>query len=114
MASNNAKAVAQEVLENLGKGKKVSIGAIARKKGYSKATAKNPKLITETKSYKETVSPVVAAMAKERDAIIKRLPKMRGKASYGDLGRVLDKLIRNMQLLEGKDTDKGSITFTWE
>lgn len=114
MGSINAKAVAEQVLENLGKGKKVSVSAIARKKGYSEATAKNPKLITGTKTYKDTMAPFIKSMIKERDAIIKQLPKVRGEASYGDLGRVLDKLVRNIQLLEGKDTGKESVTFTWE
>lgn len=114
MPSVNAKAVAQEVMENLGKGKKVSVSAIARKRGYSPASAKNPKLITGTKTFKDEVAPMVEAMRKEREAIMKRLPKVRAKAKYRDLVDGVDKLTKNIQLLKGKETGKESVTFKWE
>lgn len=114
MGSINAKAVAQEVLENLGKGKKSSISAIMKKKGYSKASSKNPKLVTSTKTYKAELQPVIESMMRERDAILKQLPKVRAKAKYRDLIDGLDKTTKNIQLLTGKDTGKEAITFTWE
>lgn len=114
MSSVNARAVAKEVSETLRKGKRVKLGAIMRKNGYSKSTSEKPKLVTETKTYKKEIAPIVDAMRKERDAIMQRLPKIRAKAKYRDLIDALDKTTKNIQLLEGKDTGKENITFTWE
>lgn len=114
MSSESAKAVAAVVLENLRKGKKISIGKIARENGYTANTADNPKNITETKSYQEMVSPVVGKMEKERDRIILALSKKKlSKEKYRDMIDGLDKLTKNIQLLSGKETDiiKGSIIY---
>lgn len=105
MASENARAVAKQVLENIGSGKKVSLRKIIKDKGYAQNTADNPKLVTETKTYQETVRPVVDALEKERKAIIARLPKVRAKAKYRDLIDGLDKVTKNIQLLTGGKTE---------
>lgn len=53
MPTPNQEAAAKETLENLGKGKKVSLGKILRKHGYSEAVAKNPKIVTESKGWQQ-------------------------------------------------------------
>lgn len=105
MASIAAKQVAQEVLETLGKGEKPNLGKIARRKGYSDNTADNPKNITETKSYKEEVRPLVEQLEAERQAVVTRLMVVRDKASYRDLIDGLDKITKNIQLLTGRATE---------
>lgn len=114
MASENAKAVAEEVLETMGKGKKVSVSAIARKHGYSHNTAKNPKQIRNTQSYKKIVDPIIAKMIKERDAALAAMASKRKKATYRDLSSGFDRLTKNIQLLTGGDTEKSKVTFGWE
>lgn len=99
----------KELVENGG-----SVGKAMRKAGYSPKTAKTPKKLTDTDAFKKAVLPIVQALEKERDAIMKRLPKIRAKAKYRDLIDALDKTTKNIQLLSGKETGKESVTFTWE
>jgi dihydroneopterin aldolase len=114
MSSIAAKEVAKEVLENLGKGKRPNLGKIARKKGYKDNTADNPKNITETQSYKDVINPVVKALEIERRAVIERLKKTRSKAKYRDLIDGLDKITKNIQLLNGGKTSNDGIQISWE
>lgn len=112
MASENAKAVAREVLENLGKGKRVILGKIVKKKGYSVAVAKNPKIVTDTKSYQNEIKPLLIRLVEERDRAIQALKGKISKAKYRDLVDSVDKLTKNIQLLSGGATD--SVTFKWQ
>lgn len=105
MPSENAKAVAEEVIATLGKGGKVSVSAIARRKGYSKSVAKNPKQITETKSFQAVIRPLLDRLEEERDRAISLLASRVGKASYRDLTDSIDKLTKNIQLLSGGATE---------
>lgn len=106
MGSIDAKNVAKEVLETIGKDKKVDLGKIIRKNGYSANTSLTPKLVTETKSFKEAIEPVVDKMRKERDRLIQALSeKNLNKEKYGVMIDGLDKLTKNIQLLSGKETE---------
>lgn len=105
MASENAKAVAKEVLESIGKGKKPSVLKIAPKHGYSVTTAGSGQ-IQATKSYKEVMSPIVKRMEKERERIMLALEsKDLTEERYKDLVDGLDKITKNVQLLSGRATD---------
>lgn len=95
--------VVNELLANGG-----SLANAMRKAGYSSKTARSPKKMTESKKYQEVVNPVIKAMEAERDAILKRLPKVRSKAKYRDLTDGLDKMTKNIQLLGGKPTENVS------
>lgn len=103
MASAAAKAVAKEVLETLGNGRKPSVTKIAVKHGYTPKTAKSG-AIQKTKTYKAELSPLVQRLEEERDAIVTALKKKRGKAKYRDLIDGLDKITKNLQLLTGGST----------
>lgn len=105
MPSENARAVAEEIIATLGKGGKVSVSAIARRKGYSKSVAKNPKQITETKSFQAVIKPVLERMEEERDRALALLEQRIGKASYRDAVDAVDKLTKNIQLLSGGVTE---------
>jgi hypothetical protein len=115
MVSIAAQEMAKEVLETLGKGEKPNLGKIARKKGYSLKTANNPKEITKSKSYKEVMFPVVSAMENERNRIIDALGKKKlSKEKYRDMIDGLDKLTKNIQLLNGGKTSNEGIQISWQ
>ena len=105
MASENARAVAKQVLEDIGKGKRVSVNKIAPKFGYSKTTAGSGQ-IQKTKTYQREIKPLLKRLEEERDKIIERLKKTRNKAKYRDLIDGLDKITKNHQLLSGRATSR--------
>lgn len=115
MSSLSAKEVAREVLENIRNGKKPNLGKIIKSKGYSETTSTVPSLVTDTKSYREVINPVVEAMERERDRIIVALSKKNlPKEKYRDLIDGLDKLTKNAQLLSGGRTSNESIKITFD
>lgn len=115
MSSLSAKEVAREVLENIRNGKKPNLGKIIKSKGYSETTSTVPSLVTDTKSYREVINPVVEAMERERDRIIVALSKKNlSKEKYRDMIDGLDKLTKNVQLLSGGRTSNESIKITFD
>ena len=108
MASENAKAIAEEVLGNLGKCEKVSVLKIAVKRGMKKKYA-NSGQIQKTKTYRETIEknkkPILEQLFEERNRAIKALKGKISKAKYRDLTDAIDKLTKNIQLLSGKPTE---------
>lgn len=114
MPSENARAVAQEIIATVRKGEKVNKGKILRKHGYSKHVSRQPTKVTETQSFKDVIDPVAKAMMRERDAAIALLSKRIDKAKYRDLVDGIDKLTKNVQLLTGGNTSNDKIKFGWE
>lgn len=113
MASEAAKAVAKEVLETIGKGKKPSVSKIAPKHGYTQTTADSGQ-IQATKSYKKTIQPVIEQLEIERDRAIKLMKGKISKAKYRDLVDSADKLTKNIQLLNGGKTSSDEVKISWE
>jgi hypothetical protein len=106
MSSEDAKNVAKEVLETLGKGKKVILGKIAIKNGYAKNTADNPLNITETKSYQGVISPIVEQLELERQRLLTYIKsKKLSNVNYSEAIRSLDIITKNIQLLSGGKTE---------
>lgn len=87
-----------------------SIASAMRKAGYSPRTARTPKKMTETKSYKEAIKPIVEQMEEERQRAIGLLKKKISKAKYRDLTDGIDKLTKNIQLLTGGKTEDFGIS----
>lgn len=107
MASQNAKLVANKVLENLGKGKRIIMGEILREVGYADNTADNPKNVTDTKTYKETISPIVSRWQKEIERIQAELERRSlSDEKYKELVDSIDKLNKQVQLATGGDTER--------
>lgn len=107
MASQNAKLVANKVLENLGKGKRIIMGEILREAGYADNTADNPKNVTNTKTYKETISPIVSRWQKEIERIQAELERRSlSDEKYKELVDSIDKLNKQVQLATGGDTER--------
>ena len=106
MGSENAKAVAEEVIEKLENGEKVVLGEIIENHGYSESTQNNPKWVTETKSYQEVMSPVVDRMKSIRDKIVAEMEvKDISKERLSDLSTILKNTNHDIQLLSGEPTD---------
>jgi hypothetical protein len=110
MASEDAKNVAKQVLETIGSGEKVILGEILRNNGYSDNTADNPLLVTSTKSYQDVINPVIVKMEKERDRLLLALAnKDLSEEKYQTMIDGLDKLTKNIQLLNGGSTERSSV-----
>lgn len=109
MSSISATNVAKEVLVSVGNGKRPILRNIIKKNGYAQNTADSPKQVTNTKSYQKVVRPLVEQLEVERQAIMDRLPKVRGKAKYRDLMDGLDKVTKTHQLLTGGATENVAV-----
>ena len=107
MQSENAKAVAQDVIKAVGKGRKVVLGKIIEKHGYKKSIAKSPKKVTDTQSYKDEIEPFLDGLIKERQRILTAIKgKDLNNVQYEGLTRSLDLLTKNIQLLSGGATER--------
>ncbi len=106
-----AKNVAKDVSATIGSGKKVILKDIIKRNGYSQTVAENPKLVTSTKSYQDSIAPFVQKMIEERDMAIEQMKKTRSKAKYRDLTDAIDKLTKNTQLLTGGRVAEQPIVF---
>ena len=110
MASLDAQNVAKEVLETVGKGKKVVLGKIIKKNGYAQNTADSPKQVTNTKSFQNVINPIVQRWEKERERITLALEnKDLDKEQYRTLVDALDTITKNVQLLTGGKTENNGI-----
>ena len=110
MASLDAQNVAKEVLETVGRGKKVVLGKIIKKNGYAQNTADSPKQVTNTKSFQNVINPIVQRWEKERERITLALEnKDLDKEQYRTLVDALDTITKNVQLLTGGKTENNGI-----
>ena len=110
MSSIDARNVAIEVVKNLGKARKIKLGEIMLKNGYSERTSLTPQNVTNTDSYKEIVSPFVEKMIRERDRMIDEMEnKDLTKVQYDKLANTLDTFTKNIQLLTGGRTENNGI-----
>lgn len=78
--------------------------------GFSESTARQQQLILA--GIKDELEPIVKAMIKERNAVIKAMKSKRGKAKYRDLTDALDKLTKNVQLLSGGKTENVGLSLS--
>lgn len=107
MVSINAQNVGKEVLETIGKGEKVKLGKIIKKNGYAQNTADNPKLVTETESYKQIVNPIVDKWIKERERLTNELSvRDLSLERYETVMKSIDVITKNIQLVSGGNTEK--------
>ena len=103
--SENARAVAKEVIETIRKGEKVNFQIIQKKHGYSDTSAKSMKA-KEALSYQKEMKPIKDELNDERDRLIKAIKKKDlSKLQYESAVRSLDILTKNIQLLSGKPTE---------
>lgn len=112
MASENAAAVAAEIMEKVRKGEKINKQQIQKKHGYSASSAKSMKAM-KTKTYQKKIKPIIQAMIEERNAAIAAMKRKRSKAKYRDLTDAIDKFTKNIQLLGGQPTEQIKL-YGWE
>ena len=106
MASETAKAVAQDVIKARKKGGKIVLGEIMENRGYKKATIKNPKNVTETKSFQEVIKPLLESYHQELQEVLSAMKgKDKSKEQYRVLVEAADKIQKQIQLLSGKATE---------
>lgn len=107
MASETAKAVAQDVTKAIKAGGKIVMGEIVENRGYGDSTIKNPKRVQDTKSYKEAIAPIVNRWQKEIERIQAELEiKDLSSEKYKDLVDSIDKLNKQVQLATGGVTER--------
>lgn len=80
------------------------------KAGYSPKTAIAPTKVTESLGFKEASKEFVAKMRKERDRIIQAMSERNLKTvDYQKLTTAVDTLTKNIQLLNGDETERTSV-----
>lgn len=80
-----------------------------RAAGYSDSVSKKPKLVTESKGYIEAAKPFVDQLDAEIQAAMNHLPKVRGKAGYGEAVGSVEKMRKLKELLEGNNTENNKL-----
>jgi len=114
MSSENAKAVAKEVITRVRNGKKINFQEIQQNHGYSKSSAVAMKG-TRNDTYKEAVKPLSDGLAKEIEKIkLEMSLRDISDEKYKDLADVLDKLVKNYQLVTGGATERQGISITFD
>lgn len=111
MGSINAARVANKVSDTIAVGKLVDLEDIIISCGYSKATAKSPSLVTNTKAYKQVMEirrrPLLEGLHEE-------INRMKLALSHKDMANedartiiyAIDILTKNYQLLSGGATER--------
>lgn len=105
MSSENAKAVAEEVIKRVSNGEQVNFREIHEKHGYSRRSARSLKAKT-TKTYQTIMKPVIEQLAEHRQELLDaiKLRDLNGEP-YKDLIHALDVVTKNHQLLSGDPTE---------
>lgn len=120
MATENQKAAVKETMENLGKGKKVSLGKILRKHGYSEAVVKNPKIVTESKGWQELLEEALpeSLLNKVHKQLVNKKEKIvigvgKGYTEIQDTGQPHSDALKAVEMarkLKGNFVEKSDIT----
>lgn len=97
----------QQIVKNLvEKGGIKSKGKILSAAGYSAAVQKTPQKVFDTPYIRRAVDTVISDMEQERDEIIKLMRKKRSKANYAVLSITLKNMNHDIELLNGRPTER--------
>jgi two-component sensor histidine kinase len=97
-------------METINAGKRVNLQEIQRGNGYTAKSAKAMKA-TQTKTYKDAMTPFASRLQKEISKIQLEMAKRSiSDEDYRDLAEVLDKLNKNLQLATGGATENVHLT----
>lgn len=108
--SENAKAVANDIINYVRERKKVNLGEILKNRGYSRSVQLAPTKVTRTKSFLQAVKPMLPQFEAERQRFVSALNKKNlSKEKTAVLLSGLDILTKNIQLLSGKSTENVAI-----
>ena len=110
MATLKQQKAIKNMVENGG-----NVAKAMRDAGYSENTANTPSKLTKSKGGATVLDPFIAKMIKERERLINALGKKNlMKEKYRDAVDGLDKLTKNIQLLNGGKTSNDKLEITWE
>ena len=99
------------ISENIRSSKRLTLGELMLKAGYSKSQSLNPNHIFEQPGMQIQMNPIVTALETQRKRAIAMLSKKISKAKYRDLVDGIDKFTKNIELLSGRATERhGSLT----
>lgn len=107
MPTKRQETAAQKTLESIGTDK--SKGEILRESGFSEAIAKNPKIVMESKGFKEALKPFEDKIEEEINAAIELAGQKRHDASYSDLITAAEKLKKLHRLIQDQSTENVAI-----
>lgn len=96
----------QAVAQMVAKGSIGSKAKILSAAGYSRAIQRVPSKVFDKPYVRRKVEDVVRAMEEERDAIIELMKKKRSKANYAVLSITLKNMNHDIELLEGRPTER--------
>ena len=104
-SSENARAVAREVIDTVRRGKKVNKQEIQQRHGYTASSAKAMKA-TRTQTYQNEIKPYVKRLEDFREKILTELEtKDLTKVKFRELSESLNKTTHDIQLLSGGSTE---------
>ena len=106
MASETAKAVAQDVIEARKKGGRIIMGKIVENRRYAKSTVTHPNRVTRTKSFQKEIKPFLQRLLKLRDKVTAEMEaKDIAQERFSELAGVLKGFNHDIQLLSGEATE---------
>ena len=108
MATPKQQRLIKLLLKNLGNPKsKKNLGDLIIEAGYSKASAKNPKLIFKSEDIKDGLKDFVSQLEDRRQRAITYITDSKlEKAQARDLAYIVDIFTKNHQLLSGGATSR--------
>ena len=100
------------IIDNYGnKGSTKTLGEMILEAGYAESSALNPHLIINDEIL-EAVNPVIEKMERVRTKALDKITDDKLElASARDNAYIADLLTKNIQLLSGKDTERGKTIF---
>ena|SRR3990167_2835867 len=111
MASETAKAVAQDVIAARKKGGRIIMGKIVEKRGYAKSIITHPRRVTKTKSFQKEIKPFLDRLIGLRNKIITAMESRDiSQERFTELGRTLQGITHDIQLISGGATE----TINWK
>ena len=95
-----------------------NVGEALIKAGYSKATAIKPSQVTNSTGFKEAVKEMGYRdwAEKHLKKVQERMDEEVDEAKYNDLSNEKDRIVKQIELLSGRETDRMQITIKkqWE
>jgi phage terminase small subunit len=105
MPTEKQKRVVAKIMENNG-----NVSKSMREVGYSKNFSKNPQTLLESDGFKEAAFDYLKELEEQKKMTIKRLKEEMPEAKFGELSQHLDRVTKNIELLEGRNTENSGIT----
>ncbi len=120
MPTENQKAAVKDTLDNLRKGKKISMRQILLKNGYSKAVANQPHFVTKSKGWQELMEEMLpdSLLSKVHKQLVNKKEKIvlgagKGYSEIADTGQPHSDALKAVEMgykLKGRFIERTDIT----